>query len=69
MWHVNTNIKLAFCMDISKFAPSIKQHGDRKSVQLFISFHPVPPQETVPVTNGPQQRLDSLVSRTGQHVL
>lgn len=55
-----------------KFAnlpPGIQQKTDRKSVQLFISFLPVPPQETVSAANGALQRLDSLESITDPHVV
>lgn len=70
MWNVNKTIQLALCMEISKnLPPSNKQQRHRKSVQLFIFFHPVPPQETVSAANGAQQRLDSLVSRTDSHVV
>lgn len=62
----------SFVPCVWKFAnlpPSTQQETDRKSVQLFIVFLPVLPQETVPAANGAQQRLHSLVRIRDTHVV
>lgn len=61
---MSTNPISSFVLCVWKFAnlpPSTQQETDSKSVQLFIVFLPVLPQETVPAANGAQQRLHSLV--------
>lgn len=69
---MSTNPISSFVLCVWKFAnlpPSTQQETDRKSVQLFIVFLPVPPQETVPAANGAQQRLHSLVRIRDTHVV
>lgn len=69
---MSTNPISSFVLCVWKFAnlpPSTQQETDRKSVQLFIVFLPVLPQETVHAANGAQQRLHSLVRIRDTHVV